>query len=213
MAPAAKSPSHGRQEGATLVIALVTLVPVLLLGLSAANLSLQGERAARGDRDRQIAFQAAEAALLDAEHDIEGGLDPASQRNAIFSDAGSTGFHEQCSAPDGASSGLCQPAEEGAMPVWLSIDLTEKARSANHSVPYGKFTGQTYPAGGGSLPKRPPAYIIERLPLKQPGEAADQERREVAYRITAIGFGPTEATHAVLQSIYRRAGSAAPAMQ
>ena len=59
------------QYGATLLVTLLMLVVVLLLGIAAAQIALQGEKSSRNDRDRQIAFQAAEAALLDAEMDIE----------------------------------------------------------------------------------------------------------------------------------------------
>ena len=58
--------ASGRQRGASLIVSLLMLVAVLVLGISAAQIALQGEKASRNDRDRQIAFQAAEAALMDA---------------------------------------------------------------------------------------------------------------------------------------------------
>jgi len=60
----------GRQQGASLLIVLLMLVVVMLFGVSAAQLTLMNEKSSRNDRDRHIAFQAAEAGLRDAERDI-----------------------------------------------------------------------------------------------------------------------------------------------
>lgn len=62
-----------RERGVALLLCLLMLILVMLLGVSAAQLSLQGEKAARGERDREVAFQAAEDALADAERDIQEG--------------------------------------------------------------------------------------------------------------------------------------------
>jgi type IV pilus assembly protein PilX len=58
--------SSARQSGAALLIALVALIVVMLLGVAAAQTALMNEKSSRNDRDRQLAFQAAEAALHDA---------------------------------------------------------------------------------------------------------------------------------------------------
>jgi type IV pilus assembly protein PilX len=71
------------QQGAALIVSLLMLVAVMLLGVSAAHIALEGEKASRNDRDRQLAFQAAEAGLMDAEMDIENASGPAS-RSHIF---------------------------------------------------------------------------------------------------------------------------------
>lgn len=55
------------QSGAALLIALVVLTIVMLLGLASAQTALMNEKSSRNDRDRQLAFQAAEAALHDAQ--------------------------------------------------------------------------------------------------------------------------------------------------
>ncbi len=67
------SPDRAEREyGASLIMVMLILVVVSLLGVSAVQVSILGERSARNDRDYQIAFQAAEAALLDAEIDMNG---------------------------------------------------------------------------------------------------------------------------------------------
>jgi Tfp pilus assembly protein PilX len=51
---------------------LLLLVIVSILGVGAAQIATMGERSARNDRDMQVAWQSAEAALMDAEFDIHG---------------------------------------------------------------------------------------------------------------------------------------------
>lgn len=192
-----------RECGATLVFALCLLVAILLLGVSAAQMALQGERSARGERDRQIAFQAAEEALMDAEHDIEG-LPGAPGRSTLFAADSAAGFTEGCASGE---PGLCLPAASGAPPVWLSTDLGV-ADSAAGTVAYGQFTGAGMQTGAGFLPFRRPRYLIELLPFRQPGEEVGAPAGEPAagylYRVTAIGFGAQEDTQVVLQTFYRK---------
>ncbi len=64
----------GHQQGASLVIALMFLIVLTILGLVAVRSSTVQERMAGNDRDRAIAFEAAEAALRDAERDIQANL-------------------------------------------------------------------------------------------------------------------------------------------
>lgn len=58
------------QQGFTLVVALVFLAVLAVLGVSVARNSSMDERMAGNTRDRDLAFQAAEAALRDAEADM-----------------------------------------------------------------------------------------------------------------------------------------------
>ena len=56
-----------RQRGATLVVALIILVVLTLLGVTAMQGATMQERMAGNARDVNVAFQAAEAALRDGE--------------------------------------------------------------------------------------------------------------------------------------------------
>ena len=56
-------PTPGKQQGATLIIALVFMVALTLLGATAAQNSGLEERMSSNTRNRDLAFQAAEAAL------------------------------------------------------------------------------------------------------------------------------------------------------
>jgi type IV pilus assembly protein PilX len=85
-----------------------------------------------------------------------------------------------------------------------------------HSVPYGQFTGQVFETGSddslaghtsrGSLPARPPRYVIELMGDSRPGASVSEDGRSVIYRVTAIGFGMRESTQVVLQTIYKKDG-------
>lgn len=59
--------SIARQSGAALVISLIVLVVLTLIGIDGMRSSTMEERMAGNMRDRDMAFQAAEAALRDSE--------------------------------------------------------------------------------------------------------------------------------------------------
>ncbi|WP_226939109.1 PilX N-terminal domain-containing pilus assembly protein [Janthinobacterium sp. FT14W] len=201
-----------RDGGATLVYVLCLLVIILLLGISAAQMALQGEKAARGERDRQIAFQAAEEALVDAQNDIEG-LPGAPGRSSLFAPDSAAGFADGCG--EGGALGLCLPAPPDAPALWLSMELDgAEGASAGRTVPYGQFTGAVMQTGQGFLPSRRPRYLIELLSFHPPGAQAAAAAGSLAtesyvYRITAIGFGAQESTQIVLQSYYRKQAAGA----
>lgn len=186
-----------RGRGASLIVTLLMLVALAAIALSAAQISLQEEKSARNERDHQIAMQAAEAALADAERDIE-----TSSRSFLFAPDKAEGFAAECSSEqDGLYQGLCRPAGEGNVPVWLSADFTG-ANADRCSVLYGHFTGRTFPAGVGPLPVAVPRYVIELMP-----HADAAGTTTYFYRITSVGFGTRGTTQVALQMLYRKAGS------
>lgn len=198
------------QAGAALAMALCVLIVLMLLGASVARLALQGEKAARGERDRQIAFQAAEEALMDAENDLQGSI-AFPGRSAMFAPDSALGFTDGCGA--GAVNphlGLCSQAEAGAAPAWISVDFEDESAATTRSVPFGKFTGADMQTGQGFQPFRRPRYVIELVPYTQAGEDAGQHL-SYFYRVTAMGFGARADSQVVLQTYYRkrRAGGGA----
>jgi type IV pilus assembly protein PilX len=190
------------QRGAALAIALLMLIVLLMLGLAAVRIGLQSEQMSRNRRDRQIAWQAAQAALLDAEYDIG---NPDSPRYALFgnrqsaTEANRDGENRQ---DDSILPGLYLPAADPRHPVWRGLGRTDGAPG----VRYGSYSGRTMQTGIGALPAQPPRYLIEILPREAAQPSSDQSRR---YRISALGFGPDPNTRVMLQSIYRRQPSAA----
>ena len=180
------------ERGAALVTMLFLMLALLMMSLSAARTALSNAKSARYERDRHVAHAAAEAALLDAERDIDGAAGPASPRTALFTALDANAFAEGC-AGQADNAGLCKPAP-GAAPVWQAADLAGQA-----GVEYGRFTGRTLPTGAGTLPAAAPRYLVELLPGPQP-----------LFRITALGVGADPATVVVLQSHYRRAAGGQP---
>jgi type IV pilus assembly protein PilX len=187
-----------RQAGVSLVVSLLMLIVVLLLGISAAQIALQGEKASRNDRDRQIALQAAEAALMDAEFDIQGSSAKES-RSDLFSSDSAMSFPAVGCKSDGKFAGLCGSTDANGTPVWLSVDFMDESASAK-TVAYGQFTGQSFQSGKGPLPVRRPRYIIELMQSTLQGTDAYQQT--YFYRVTAIGFGMRDTTQVVLQTFY-----------
>ena len=154
-----------RQSGFSLIVSLMMLIVIIILGVGASQMAINEERASRNDRDRQIAFQAAEAALKDAEFEISGAASPTactqtgqppSRARPISVGSGQTCFNKVnssnyvtgCSTyPNG---GLC--ASDGATPDWLStsLDFLGDAKATSTSglktVQFGQFTNQTFGA-------------------------------------------------------------------
>jgi type IV pilus assembly protein PilX len=177
-----RNPALHGQRGSSLVIALIFLIVLTILGLVSVRSSTMQERMAGNDRDRAIAFEAAEAALRDAELDILRNLTPESP------------FDAAC------TNGLCLPATV-ATPNWQLVPWT----GATSRV-YGVASGSgAYPLDVA----QPPRYIVELLP-DLPAGAGNSLNANVrsstsggtAYRITARGWGRRGTTQVMLQSVY-----------
>lgn len=195
------------QAGATLLTVLVMLLLILMLGLAAAQIAIQGEKAARNERDRHIAFQAAEAGLLDAEIDIEHSFDLAVSRSHIFTQHSPSGFplsHEEgCNRGLGnAHLGLCRAMADGGAAMWKDINFFDDTAEGTHTVPYGRFTGSQFLTGIAALPAREPRYVIELMVDHKVSQLTGKPA--YFYRITAIGYGARVDTQVVLQSVYRK---------
>ena len=186
------------QRGIALLVSLMLLIMVLLLGVSAAQLCLQGEKAARGERDREVAFLTAEDGLADAERDIRNSSDPS--RQAAFE--GAEAFGKACGA---GGAGLRLRAAEGEKAVWQVVDLSGESDGGACTVTHGAYTAAVLPTGEGFLPFKKPRYLIERMECHQPGDDASAAATpQYCYRVTAIGFGAKPGTEVVLQSVFSK---------
>lgn len=195
------------QAGISLIIVLLLLVIVSILGVGAAQIASMGEKSARNDRDLQVAWQAAESALMDAQCD----LDPANTganattpcpatRSALFATPNTNAFVNGCGT-SGTSRGLCALNTTGK-PAWLTVDFTVVGNNAA-TTPFGLFTGRSFASGAtGIQPSKPPRYVIE--PIEDPvNRDLTGGNLSYIYRVTAMGFGPRGDIQAMTQIIYR----------
>jgi type IV pilus assembly protein PilX len=201
-------PARRSQQGMSLIVVLMMLIIITVLGVGAASLSLVNERSARNDRDSEVAFQAAEAALMDAETDITGPNTNVKARLCSFSDKDDiSAFVDGCGA-SGASQGLCSATATTTSPAWLKVDFSVVDATAK-SVELGTFTGQTYMKGTGASTVALPRYIVEAIPDNggyEPNQlaSASSGKKKYLYRVTAIGYGVRKETQVVLQTIVRK---------
>ncbi|PLQ01593.1 pilus assembly PilX family protein [Cupriavidus pauculus] len=197
------------QHGVALITAVIMLLVITLLAVAGARAALDSKRSSRNQRDFDIAFQAAEAALRDAEVDIERGT-----RAAKFDPTQPEGFTVGCGTSAAAGTptlGLCDTLSTWQTAnIWDSVNWT--ATTGQNTVEYGTFTGLVFPTGTGLTPGRKPRYLIEMLQDTELGEDAGLNKvPKYIYRVTAVGFGPNDTTRAMVQMYYRKMEAKPPA--
>jgi type IV pilus assembly protein PilX len=180
--------NRSRQDGVILFVALILLVILSLIGVTAARMQTVEERMARNEDNRMTGAQAAEAALRNAEAGILQGLWGAAQ----FA-ANSNGTYELT-----ASSGSVVPTinwQTATAPTVLFYNGATIVGPALSAI-----------AGNAQVPK----YVIESLPpVAVPGESIGQVQYAApttpvaVYRITANGQGADSTSSTTLQSIFR----------
>ena len=233
-----------RQNGVALVVVLLFLVAITGISLWTARQSMLAEGMARNQMDQEVARQAAESALRDAERDIDTASlgqmagNASCQRNVAPSD--NVGFNPADFASDCAK-GLCLKDDASysatdwsaaaaanqtvAEPWWPTGKgglwgddpddkpgrvpvTTANCGSFTGGVPLGTYTG--VPAIQGV--SKQPEYVIEAFHRKNvrmnlgetqvtsSGEKVNQW--STMYRITARGFGYSQRTQVVLQTVF-----------
>ena len=186
-----------QQSGAVLIISLIMLLLLTLKGASSIQTTSLEEKMAGNLRDLNLAFQAAESALRDAERDINPNNPPA----AVYRDIqglhatvtpNTFSFVADCglsTVGDTKDDGLCynDPGGYGAA-IWTTANMT-----APPSVAYGRFTGATPIAGLSAQPR----YLIEGSKKQIPGVG-----EKFYYLITVRAQGSSPNTVVRLQAVY-----------
>lgn len=165
-----------KQRGMVLVMTLVLLLILTILASASMEVSTLQERIAGNTRDTTSAFQAAEAAVRNAERYLESAT--------IGPFNGSDGLYEVCSA--GASAAACQ------VPAWRNYDSAGWVAVDNelpHVSKQPQYVIEKY---------APVVDPTSALDADRPLEAFE------FYRVTARGFGVSDRSMVVLQSTYRR---------
>lgn len=186
------------QRGIALIFVMLILVVVSILGIGGAQLAMMGERGARNERDMQIARQSAEAALVDSEFDMRGpGVAPRAAQFAL-----EMNFLDGCGTT-GIQQGLCAQTVTGK-PIWLTVDFTDNSATAPTTF-IGQQTTRTMLVGNGIQPMLRPRYIVEVLPDLSIGvDKGIKAKKQLLYRVTAMGFGPRADIQTVLQMVFRK---------
>lgn len=205
-------PLHRKQKGATLIVTIMLLLVLTILALSLFQFGNSEERNARNQFDRNLALQAAELALRDAEMDLQ-----CLKRNPAA--VAPTPAYDFCTAGTAVTPGqptLCRAicisgttlktnrkllgfdstgtgglwagtnAKPWEKPLLASDPMTDPAKT----VLAGTQTNVTIPA----IYTTPPRYMIEGF---------QQTSDQLLYRITARGWGTLPGTVVTLQAIYK----------
>jgi type IV pilus assembly protein PilX len=195
------------EKGASLIVVLLVLLVVTVVGISGAQLALLGERSARHDRDMQIAFESAEAAVVDAENDIRnrGTSGCGSLRGSKFTTVDNMTIPLGSCLTTTGERGICAPAASPDLkPTWATADFLDESSGAP-TAEYGDYTCSNFEIGGGVKPARAPRYLVEVMKDVTPGgDASAPQASATIYRITAMGFGPRVDTRAVVQVEFRK---------
>lgn len=184
---------HNNERGAALIVALVILVALTLVGVTSMQTTTLQERMSGNVRDRNVAFQAAESALRNAELRVSNFVNP---------DPAAIGWLFPDVDPNRYQEGTPEWNAAKAAGVTHGEFLDAANNSSNYIADAPWFFAEVVvsrdePAGGG----------LEILPDGSPGGDT-----YTIFSITAVGSGGqlrndgTPVSQVVLQSHFRRNG-------
>jgi type IV pilus assembly protein PilX len=173
---------QNKQQGIALVISLIMLLMMTLLGLSAMNTSLMEEKMAGNSRDVELAFQAAETALRDAE---------------IW-------LADQVNEPAGTSSGInrvwspdsLDPDTTNAISWWQEVNQVWWLAEAEA---YGITINNIKTVPHSVIEYK--QFIPDTLLI---GEGSSSDKGMTYYQVTARGTGGSDQARVLLQSTTAR---------
>jgi len=179
------------QSGMSLFPALMFLLVLSVLGMSVLNSTLLQEKMAGNTKDTNVAFQAAEAGLRDAEVDV------------VQNITSGTVFTSSC------TNGLCTPPSTWPTPLSTDISKAIDWTSSAQTRIYGSHTGAPALADVAA----PPLYVIEKLSNLPVGPGGSvgigvvaPNSGGTAYRLTVLATGARPETSSILQSTFLVSG-------
>jgi type IV pilus assembly protein PilX len=186
------------QSGVVLLVSMIMLLLLTIIGITGMQTTGLEEKMAGNMRDHNVAFQAAETALRDAEHDILG-LRTSANKHPDYPDpqthlVGRTGFSADCGKSTTSNQnddGLCYGYP--TVKAWLPVGSFDPMKGAP-SVEYGYFTGATAITGLSAQPR----YLIEVFKQPVAGSSCDYH-----YRITVRAQGNNDTSVVMLQETYK----------
>ncbi len=169
-----------REAGSVLILSMIVLVMLTLIGVTGTQTTLLEEKMAGNMQDKNLAFEAAEAALRDGEQ---------------FLRAGGAGL-----AFDGTAQGLYD-VTLAPSPPWNDPDTWD---AGIQTLLYKDGVGGFDPTFGGRVAIAPRFMIEQLLPQPSPcgSLAADTPPEQInLFRITARGVGGSTGAVVVLESV------------
>lgn len=190
------------QSGSVLLISLIFLLLLTIVGVGAMNMTNLEERMAGNFRDHDLAFQAAEAALLDGEAYVEQNFD-LTQAYTSPACSGTTCYTDDCSA------GLCFHGtfSNSSTPVTDCVTGTAKEWEDNSIWSTASKTRPSSDQVEGTVENA--RYIVEfRCFMPRDADNANPDPNifaqwSPAFRITAVASGSSTDSTVMLQSIYK----------
>jgi len=205
-----------RQGGAALITSLIFLTILTILGMSTLGTALLESRMAGNARDRNLAFQAAEMGLRDAELYIRDAGRIVGLTDVDYdATAACLPATPKCDAQK-CTYGLCYNGgtmkEDGD--DWISKPVAHQEDLWNNAIQYQRSddTATSKGVGRGAVQVAVinPAYVPpHQLPLvlRQPEYLIEAFHKEVLgsriyYRITVRAYGIRSGTRVILQEVY-----------
>ena len=188
--------NYQRQQGVVLIVALVILLIMTLLAVSSMQTTTLQSRMSANMHNKHLAFEAAEAALSDAEDYIRASVNNPGLLDATFVSPGVSGYYDN------------SVTEIWNVVDWKGDDVgnTNEAIDANTSI-------------AGALQA---SYVIELLTTNAT-QAAKPDKKDVSggfevgsygkstppsdsrlFRITARGVGAVDTSVVILQAVYNK---------
>jgi len=206
--------SRAAQKGSVLIIAMVLLLVMTLIGMAGIEVTGLEERMVLNMRDRQAAFEAAEAALAQAEEFLDADSNSVSLVN--FADQDGTGGFYDAGGSDSCNDKSDDAADdsEGDEEESESEDASDSEDSNDDKPLWQKEWGDdcviTFSKSDDAFAQlvKTPEYIIERLYESDLTDSlskgsGDSLESHVYYRITVMAKGLTETTEVRLQTVYK----------
>ena len=171
-------PSVASQKGVILIVALLILMAMTIISVSSMTNSNLEEKMAGNLKDREIAFQAAEAALRYGERLVEAGIDLSQ-------------FTTDC--PNGLCDHNLQSATTTYPEYWTDPALNVWNDNTKHKIYNVDFVEVSQDA----------KLIIEHMGVQiQDFSTGPQASDPQIFRITSLGYGQSINSRVMLQSSY-----------
>lgn len=176
-----------KSSGSVLIISMLLLLVLTILGVTALDTTVMEERMSSNTRQRNLAHQAAETALKDAEQWLTNAAGNVVFQSHISKFAGSDELYDSTIA---------------ARALDWDVNDTSAWSTANSEA---VTTLSSFPNDASIIPGAP-RYIIEYVGRvgDPPLDFTTPDKRDFAFRVIAIGWGPDKTTKVVLSSTFSK---------